>query len=156
MRLFLIALLLVCFAASAEESLEKGKKNSGGPAAGQDTGTKPQANRGIQVFDDRVFDLGTQSSPPTTSKGGRNLDSEPDYNSQQRQEWIDKCSERGKESSKAFKECFSEQKNRTLGKVRERASEVEQKLAPPKTRSAPILDESRPAEPAFGGVEESN
>ena len=153
MRLLVLALLLISFAASADESLEKGKKSYGGPAAGSDTGTRPQQHRGIQVFDDKVFDLGSQTAAPSTSKGGRQLDSEPDYNTDQRQDWIDKCRERGKESSKAFKECFSDEKNRSLGKVRERASEVEQKLSP-KTRSAPLPDESRPGEPAFGGVEQ--
>lgn len=87
------------------------------------TGSTPSTIQRVQVFDDRVFELGVDKSAPTTSKSGttgteRYLAEEPDYNTGQRNEWLQKCS--GEANSKAFSECFTREKERGRQQLRER------------------------------------
>lgn len=121
--------------------------------SGSTPASTPQQNRGITIFNNEVFDFPsdrpqpeTKVSPVTGEK--RYLGDEPDYNSEQRQSWIDKCS--GKEN---FRDCFQNEKKASQDQQRQQFNSVERNQAQPYSDPASVPDSSDKREPAFGGVE---
>ena len=99
---------------AAEETAKSAEEK---PAA------KSKAGPGVDNWDDRVFDVQKPPSGPKTSKGvmsgtERYLAEEPEYNSKQREEWLDTCS-KYKENSKAYRDCYGAERKRSAGKVKE-------------------------------------
>ena len=91
---------------------------------GQGPGTTPPPSQiqRVKVFDDRVFDLSTDKTAPTTIKSGttgteRYLADEPDFNTGQRNEAISKCS--GTTSSQEYRDCYQSQMQKFKDRVRE-------------------------------------
>jgi hypothetical protein len=123
--------------------------------SGAGTPSYAPANRGITIFNDKVFELSTDQTAPTTreSPSGqkRYLADEPKYNVQTRQEAIDKCS--GQED---FKGCFNREMSNSASEVQKNFNRVEDRLSQPFRNQNSISDEpGKKSEPAFGGVEES-
>lgn len=88
----------------------------------QPTSTPGSQIQRVQVFDDRVFILGSDKPPPSTSKSTtsgaeRYLADDPDYNTGQRNEWINNCS--STKDQKAFKECFEKQRSEGRQRIKE-------------------------------------
>lgn len=97
--------LLSCLAMAAESR----------KAPEEEDYSKPRkASPGVQVFDDKVFELSRdkpREDTVRTSPRGNTLyvDEEPDYNTKNRQDWMDACAEfRGQ--PKKYRECFGKKK----------------------------------------------
>lgn len=126
------------------------------PAQGQGQTAAP-ANRGIQIFDDRVFKLSVDEVKPTTRKSPngseRTLAEEPDYNTAQREQWIQTCSPQSQKSQRAFKDCFEKEKRKSRDSLNRRVNEVESRQAEPLRNQPPIVDEPKGGETILRGIE---
>lgn len=88
----------------------------------QPTQPKPASGgNNVKVFDDGVFNLQSQqNAPPTTKTSPRGntyyTAEEPNYNSQQRGNWIKSC-EHLAENPQAYRDCFNAEKTADLKKT---------------------------------------
>lgn len=94
----------------------------------------PSQIQRVQVFDDRVFDLSTDKTAPTTTKSSttgaeRYLADEPDFNSGQRNEALQKCS--GATTSQEQRECYQKQMDKVRNRVREKVNNQSDDLRSP-------------------------
>lgn len=70
---------------------------------------------------------GNQQTPAQVSPNGRVYDSDPEYNSQQRADWIRKCEPYRDQDSKLFRECFQREKDKMRLELREKFDAVERR-----------------------------
>lgn len=83
----------------------------------------------IKVFDENFF-----SSPPRGKNGepllapnGREYAADPDYNSEQREQWLEKCAPYKDKDTKLFKECFQREKDKMRLDLRQKFDAVERR-----------------------------
>ena len=146
---FLLLLTLPYFALA--ETTTTGSAPNPGPAPA------PQG-RGIQIFDDRVFDLKPSETKPTTRKSSvtgseRFLADEPDYNSEQREQWIESCQPQRDKNLQAFRDCFNGQKRKAKQDLRNKFDKVESEQDIPLEKRLPSSDKSPSSAPAFREVD---
>ncbi len=120
------------------------------PPGQQQQGPRSSA---IQVWDDRVFDLGEKAPPPTTRKGAsgteRYLGAEPDYNRGQRDAWLEAC-EPLKSDLRAYRKCFANEKQRSNEAIQANRAEVEGRSAlPMRNVPSPTFDSENQRNPAY-------
>ena len=117
----------------------KGLPEGGGAA--QQGGPVP-GGLGVKVWDDRVFDLTPkEAAQPQISKEGRVIAEEPDYNTEQRQQWLDACAPMRDKDAQAYRDCYANQKAGSAKKRRQDFDNVERRQAQP--NSVPLVDEQR-------------
>lgn len=94
----------------------------------------PSSNMGsmgiIKTFDEDFFNTNPSNNlntPPGVSPQGRIYDADPDYNSQQREEWLRKCEPYKDQDSKLFRECFQREKDKMRLELREKFDAVERR-----------------------------
>jgi len=94
----------------------------------------PSSNTGsmgiIKTFDENFFNTNPSNNlntPQGVSPQGRIYDADPDYNSQQREEWLRKCEPYKDQDSKLFRECFQREKDKMRLELRERFDAVERR-----------------------------
>ncbi len=117
-----------------------------------------KASSAVQIWDDRVFELGQKDPPPTTRKGAsgqeRYLGSEPDYNSGQRAEWLQTC-ESLRNDLRAYRDCFAKQKLKSGESLQQSRAEVEGRSAlPARNIPIPMYDSEAQRNPAFDATVE--
>lgn len=122
-------------------------------------GQQPQQQQGprssaVQIWDDRVFDLGEKAPPPTTRKSAngteRYLGPDADYNSGQRGEWLATC-EAYRADLRSYRDCFDREKRKASDKVKADRDEVESRTSVP-LRNVPLPkydSEGGPRNPTF-------
>lgn len=150
LRVALALLLLAGFAYGENQPPAGSNPNAPRSAPGGNPPSTQSFPRGIQVFNDGVFDLDVTKEPKAKSAGGRQLGEEPDYNQATRQRGIDNCQAEAEKGGRAFKRCFDGQMGKSrdaLQKSRGVSSEGEE------LRNQAPLDDSPKGEPAFRGVE---
>lgn len=84
----------------------------------------------IKTLDDNFFNSQSDNSsngPSGLSPMGRVYDADPDYNSQQREEWLRKCEPYKDQDSKLFRECFQREKDKMRLELREKFDSVERR-----------------------------
>lgn len=119
----------------------------------------PNQYRGQQVLSDSVFgDVGKESTTPATSKSPysgqeRGMGAEPDYNSAQRAEWLSKCEAFRGVDSKAFRDCYNEEKKKTQDALKNSREAVERRQNTPLRNATSVPDLGDTGERAFGGVD---
>lgn len=127
------------------------------PAAAPAQQAPAPANRGIQIFDDRVFKLSVDEEKPKTRKSAsgteRTIAEEPDYNTEQRDQWIQTCSPMGKKSQRAYKECYEGEKRKSRESGKRRINEIERRQEQPLRNTDPIVDEPKGGDSIMPGVE---
>jgi hypothetical protein len=123
------------------------------PLYAENTQTPNQPlGRGINVFNDKVFeDSPSQSTPPAAAGGvTRPRGDDANYNKKQRDEWIAACDKEREKSSAEFKKCFEANKSKALGEVQRKQSDIELRQSAPARMNVPkIQDMDEPREPAF-------
>jgi hypothetical protein len=98
---------------------------------------KKEAEAGVKVGSDGI----------PLSQSGRYLGAEPDYNSQDREDWISECEPARQQGTKAFRECFAAKKKQAAQTLREKFDAVEKRQGQTlKDIPTPLMDEGR--EPA--------
>jgi len=113
----------------------------------------PRASSAVQIWDDRVFDLGEKAPPPTTRKSAngteRYLGAEPDYNSGQRDAWLSAC-EPLKADLRAYRDCIAKEKRRSGEQIQQNRAEVEGRSALPlRNVPSPSFDSENQRNPAY-------
>lgn len=94
---------------------------------------------GVKVFDDKVFDLTPKdAAQPQTSKEGRVIAEEPDYNTEQRQQWLDACEPIKGKDGEAYRECYANQKASSKKKQRQDFDSVARRQ-----KDIPLVDQQR-------------
>ena len=95
-----------------------------------------------------------QVNPPTTTLQGNpryNSGDQADYNTEQRQAWLEKCEPLREVDFKGFKKCFETEKKKTQNEIKRRFREVESRQGQPFRNVSPgasMMDEP-PRNPAF-------
>lgn len=117
-------LLLAAFVGTPACWAEDGAQQQGAPQQQQPQGPTVVPQRpagGVQIWDDRVFNLdgGTVAPETRTSVGGstRYLDKtkEFDDNTEQRARWMKNCQSARDTNMKSYRDCMDEQKKKELG-----------------------------------------
>jgi hypothetical protein len=104
----------------------------------------------IQALDPNFFNAPSDSknTPPGLSPKGREFDADPDYNSEQREEWLRKCAPYKDQDSKLFRECFFREKDKMRLELREKFDSVERRQGG-KGKSLQDLIQSNPSSGGF-------
>jgi hypothetical protein len=150
MRRFLTLFLALNFSGLA---LAETAPNAAPQAQGPQAPGPKQSGSAVQIWDDRVFDLGEKAAPPDKRKSAngteRYLGAEADYNSGQRTEWLAAC-EYLKNDLRAYRECFSQQKQKSNERIQQNRAEVEGRSSLP-MRNVPLpqYDSESQRNPAF-------
>lgn len=84
----------------------------------------------IKVLDENFF-----SPSPVRGKGGevemapngREYAADPDYNSEQREQWLQKCAPYREKDTKLFRECFQQEKDKMRLDLRQKFDAVERR-----------------------------
>jgi len=150
-------------AASGVAWAENGPEASGKPSSSAgmnrgsvtgDTGSafpSPLKPKGyIEALDPNFFDapIDKKNTPTILSPKGREFDSDPDYNSEQREEWLRKCAPYKDQDSKLFRECFLREKDKMHLELREKFDAVERRQGG-KGKSLQDLIQSNPSSGGF-------
>jgi hypothetical protein len=100
-----------------------------------------------------VFDLQSRFPPPTSSKSldgvERNIGEEPDYNTAQRKQWMDKCGPKREVSMQDFRDCYEAEKRKTQAEVRKSFDARERRQSQPFRNVGPEADPGETRNPAF-------
>lgn len=104
----------------------------------------------IQALDPNFFNSPSdnKNTPPGNSIKGREFDADPDYNSEQREEWIRKCSPYKDQDSKLFRQCFFREKDKSRLELREKFDAVERRQGG-KGKALQDLIQSNPSSGGF-------
>ncbi len=123
MRRLVITSFLIGFAVPvfAEQGQNPPSQGPGGPS--------PQrSGSAVQIWDDRVFDLGSKVEPPTTRKGAsgteRYLGPDADYNSGQRNKWLSACEPMKNVDLRAYRDCFANERRKSNELTEQNRAEV--------------------------------
>lgn len=138
-----IAILFSWAVVGFSEQAPSAGANSGGGAPGAkpggvsvlnpggSTGQVPNINPGtIKPLDDDFFSPQPGSfgqAVPGLSPKGREFDDMPDYNLEQRDTWLRKCSNYKEQDSKLYRECFYREKEKMQLELREKFDAVERR-----------------------------
>ncbi|MFM8268733.1 MAG: hypothetical protein ACKN9V_00975 [Pseudomonadota bacterium] len=104
----------------------------------------------IQAIDPNFFNppSDNKNTPSVLSPKGREFDADPDYNSEQRDEWLRKCAPYKDQDSKLYRECFYREKGRMRLELREKFDAVERRQGG-KGKSLQDLIQSNPSSGGF-------
>lgn len=107
-------------------------------------------NTFIQALDPGFFNppVDNKNAPSVLSPKGREFDADPDYNSEQREEWLRKCAPYKDQDSKLFRECFYREKGKMRLELREKFDSVERRQGG-KGKSLQDLIQSNPSSGGF-------
>lgn len=141
-------LLCLFFQTQSIAFAEQGQNTA--PQTGQQG---PRGSSAVQIWDDRVFELGEKAPPPTTRKGAsgteRYLGPEADYNRGQRDAWLEAC-EPLKSDLRAYRDCFAKEKRRSGEQIQQNRAEVEGRSALPlRNVPSPSFDSENQRNPAY-------
>lgn len=117
---------------------------------------QPQ-NRGVKVFDDGVFVLSSDKKEPTTTKSQtgaeRPLASEPDYNTEQREQWLETCAPQQEANPKGYRDCYKREKKKTTDANKRRMNSVNEREKQQFRTAEPIPDSAPLGNPLIPDVE---
>lgn len=104
----------------------------------------------IEALDPNFFNtpIDNKNTPTGLSPKGRDFDADPDYNSEQREEWLRKCAPYKDQDSKLFRECFYREKDKMRLELREKFDSVERRQGG-KGKSLQDLIQSNPSSGGF-------
>ncbi|NBX75987.1 MAG: hypothetical protein EBQ92_05490 [Proteobacteria bacterium] len=104
----------------------------------------------IQALDPNFFNppSDNKNTPAGLSPKGREFDADPDYNSEQREEWLRKCAPYKDQDSKLFRQCFYREKEKMRLELREKFDSVERRQGG-KGKSLQDLIQSNPSSGGF-------
>lgn len=100
----------------------------------------------LKSFDEGFFDAkkaDTAPPPPGTSEKGREYAPDPDYNSQQREQWIQKCAPYKDKDAKLFRECYQKEREKMRLELREKFDAVERRQGMGKTPTEELLQPNK-------------
>lgn len=159
-RAIVIALVLVSGLAKAEEAANGAPGQPNITVNVQQPAPSAAPSRGVNIFSDSVFgDVGKPQTGPVNSKSSntgtvRTLAGEADYNSGQREQWLNTCAQYRGNDSKAYRECFEGERKKAADGLRQSRDAVEKRQGLPLRNSATLPDVGTPeGERAFGGAE---
>lgn len=92
--------------------------------------TGPMSPGYIKPFDEGFFEskpIDIKSAPPGFSPRGREYGADPDYNTEQREEWLRKCGPYKDQDAKLFRQCFQREKDKMRLELREKFDQVERR-----------------------------
>jgi hypothetical protein len=144
------------FFASVLVSLSAVALGESGPnAAPQGPGAQgPQRpSSAVQIWDDRVFDLGEKAAPPDRRKSAsgteRYLGPEADYNTGQRDRWLGAC-ESVKSDLREYRRCIEAEKLKSRETLQQNRAEVEGRSSLPlRNVPSPLYDSEAQRNPAY-------
>jgi hypothetical protein len=115
---FLIAFFLGATAGADTAPQQVVPSSAGSPSRGQQ-------QLGVKVFSDDVFDLSPKEPPPATSRGGRQVGDEGSY---KQKDWERACaSVKDRGDMQAYRDCYSNQKEKDEKALRQDFDRVEQR-----------------------------
>lgn len=124
-QFFLLGFLLVCDLFAETQAPE--------PA-------KPAVNS-MEVLKKDFFD-GKPIAPPKPGDS-RYSAGDPDYNTDQREQWLKACEKYRNKDLETYRKCFQDEKSKSKEALRQSFEAVEQKQLLPLRNTNPLLDEQR-------------
>lgn len=118
-------------------------------------GAAPQAPKEPSVFDPPKKDSAPRTTKSAVSGTDRFFGDDPDYNTEQRQQWLDTCAPKKETDFAAYRECYQNEKRKSKAEIQRRFDQTERRQQGilRNTGSVPSLGDSPGGSPSFGGAE---
>lgn len=121
-------------------------------------GPSQPPQRGVKVFDDGVFILSSDKKEPTTTKSTttgaeRPLAGQADYNTEQRDQWLETCSPLQESNPKGYRDCYKNEKKKTLDANKRRLNSVNEREKSGFRTADPIPDSAPRGNPIMPEVQ---
>ncbi|NBX93612.1 MAG: hypothetical protein EBQ85_10325 [Proteobacteria bacterium] len=91
----------------------------------------------------------TTPIPPGISRKGREYAPEPDYNSEQRDLWLQKCASYRDKDARLFRQCYQKEREKMLLELREKFDAIERRQGAGKVPTEELLQPNK----ASGGFD---
>jgi len=104
--------------------------NSSGSSSSESSAVEKLNPGTVRVLDENFFNPVAprgKGGAAELAPNGREYATDPDYNSEQREQWLQKCAPYRDKDSKLFRECFQAEKDRMRLELREKFDSVERR-----------------------------